>query len=114
MQPEGRKTDPQAWLLPRADFTTEDWSSVARAGPNGLLLVVVTLAWWGHHIQGAGQMEKFLVAVEDVLWVLTQIAGLPPPSLKSPAPDSSSSNRSKKQKAKRDLDPEIDRPKNKK
>ena len=110
MQPDGRKTDPQAWPLPRMDFTKEDWSSIARAGSTGLLLVVVALAWWGHYIQGAGQMEEFLVAVEDVLWVLTQIAG----SLPDLESISLKSTRNTKPKAKRDLDPEDDDPKNKK
>jgi hypothetical protein len=116
MQPEGRKTDPQAWPLPRMDFTTEDWSSVARAGSTGLLLVVIALAWWADHIQGAGQLEEFLVAVEDVSWVLSQIAGLPSPSLMLPDRQSISpkSSRSTKPKVKRDLNPKIDEPKNKK
>ena len=98
LQPDGRKTDPEAWPLPRSDFTTADWFSVACAGPTGLLLVVVALAWWGYYVQGEGQTEEFLIAVDDVLWALTQMASLPPP----------------KPKAKHDLDHEDDEPKNKK
>ena len=117
MQPEGRKSDPDVWPLPRMDLTTADWLSVARTGPTGLLLVIVSLAWWSHHVQGPGQMKEFLDAVEDVLWALTQIASLPPPQLPSLAPDSisSKSTRNTKLKGKRDLDSEVDNePKNKK
>ena len=98
LQPDGRKADPQAWPLPHGDFTATDWFSVARAGPTGLLLVVITLAWWGYYVMGEGQTEEFLVAVDDVLWALTQMASLPPP----------------KPKGKHDLDHEDDEPKNKK
>lgn len=98
LQPDGRKADPQAWSLPRCDLTAADWSSLAHVGPTGLLLVVVSLAWWGYYVKGEGQMEEFLVAVEDVLWALTQMAGSPPP----------------KPKAKHNLDHEDDEPKNKK
>ena len=116
LQPEGRKVDSQAWPLPRMDLMTADWLSVGRTGPTGIFLVIVVLAWWGHHTQGAGQMEEFLVAVEDVLWALTQIASLPPPPQSLPGPESisSKSNRNTKSKAKRDLDTEADEPRNKK
>jgi hypothetical protein len=116
MQPEGRKSDAEAWPFPRMDFTTADWMSVARAGPTGLLLVVVSLAWWGHHVQGEGQMEEFLVAVDDVLWALSQITSLQPPPHSLPAPESvsSRSSRNAKPKSKRDADPETDEQKNKK
>ena len=72
LQPDGRKADPQAWPLPRSDFTTADWSSVAHAGPTGLLLVIIALAWWGYYAMGEGQTKEFLLAVDDMLWVLTQ------------------------------------------
>ena len=115
MQPDGRKSDPQAWPFPRMDFTTADWLPVAHAGPTGLLLVVVSLAWWGHHVQGEGQMEEFLLAVDDVLWVLTQITSLTPPqSLPAPESVGSKSTRNMKPKPKRDLDLEAEEPKNKK
>lgn len=119
MQPEGRKSGPDLWPLPRMDFTTADWLSVARAGPTGLFLVIVALAWWGHHIQGDGQREEFLGAVDDVLWALTQIGSLPLPPLPLPSPDSISSKSTRlggtKPKGKRDLDSEVeDERKNKK
>jgi hypothetical protein len=116
MQPEGRTSDADVWPLPRMDSTTVDWSSVARTGPTGVFLVIVALAWWGYYLRGAGQMEEFLVAVEDVLWALTQIASLPPPSLPLMAPDSisSKSTQNTKPKGKRDLDAEnTDEQKNK-
>ena len=96
MQPDARKTDALAWPLPRIEFMSANSISVACTGPTGLLLVVVALAWWGLHVQGEGQTDEFLVAVDDVLWVLTQIAGLPKP------------------KVKRDTDHEDEEPKNKK
>jgi hypothetical protein len=115
MQPEGRKSDIDVWPLPRMDFTTADWLSVARTGPTGLILVIVALAWWGHHVQGAGQMEEFLVAVEDVLWALTQIASLLPSPQPLWVPDSVSSKSSRGTKVKRGLDSELpEEPKNKK
>lgn len=92
LQPDGRKADARAWPLPRSDLTIADWSSVAHAGPTGLLLVVIALAWWGYYALGEGQTKEFLLAVEDVLWVLTQIESLAPP----------------KAKTKRDLDHEDD------
>lgn len=114
MQPDGRKTDPQAWPLPRMDFTSADWFSVARSGPTGLLLVIVSLAWWGVHVQGEGQMEEFLVAVDDVLWALNQMITLHLPQ-SSPAPESVGlkSTRNTKPKAKRDLDQDDEEPNNK-
>jgi hypothetical protein len=114
MQPDGRKSDPQTWPFPRKEFVTADWSSVARAGSTGLILVIVTLAWWGHHVQGKGQIEEFIVAVEDVLWALMQIESLPLPPPTSEITNSKSA-RNKKAKAKRDLDAdEVDEPKTKK
>jgi hypothetical protein len=107
MQPEGRTADPDVWPLPRMDFTSADWSSLARTGPTGVFLVIVALSWWGHYVQGVGQMEEFLVAVEDVLWALTQMASLPPPlPLMAPDSISSKSTRNIKPKGKRDLDSE--------
>ena len=114
MQPDGRKSDAEAWPLPQMDLTSADWMSVARAGLTGLLLVVVSLAWWGHHVQGEGQMEEFLVAVDDVSWALTQITSLPPPPQSLPAPESVRSDRNTKPKSKREADPEFDEHKNKK
>ena len=97
LQPDGRKADPQAWPLPHSDFMTADWSSVACAGSTGLLLVVIALAWWGYYATGECQTKEFLLAVDDVLWVLTQMESLPPP----------------KANTKHDLDHEDDGPNNK-
>ncbi|KAF8156176.1 hypothetical protein K438DRAFT_1777599 [Mycena galopus ATCC 62051] len=62
---------------------TADWSRLAlRYGKNGLLQVMATLCWWGEsaakRVKRGVEPDKakeWLLAVEDVAWVLEQLLG---------------------------------------
>ncbi|KAL6298296.1 hypothetical protein BKA93DRAFT_703316, partial [Sparassis latifolia] len=67
---------PSTWAVgddgkPQQDWSAVVWDSLCITGPNGLLLVVVCLAWWGMVVVGkasADQENNWCAAVADVAW----------------------------------------------
>lgn len=54
-----------------------NWRKVNKAGPGGLVLVLLTLTWWKVACGGTSSIKWELV-VEDVAAVLQQLPALPP------------------------------------
>ena len=72
LQPDSRKESagnraPIRDALP-AD---ENWAQTYVGGPNGMLIVVLTLAWWSQKLGGKTDQKDLIVAVNDVEWVLS-------------------------------------------
>ncbi len=49
------------------------WERLERPGQNGLLLVLLALAWWGE-VASPTTKEDWLAAAKDVAWVVSQMA----------------------------------------
>jgi hypothetical protein len=66
----GWRTD-ETRVLPDA----ADWAALASGGPNGLFLVIMSLSWWARadKIQSNKVSDKFMLAVDEVHWVMTEI-----------------------------------------
>jgi len=109
MQPDWRqKASKTSWPLSRALSPDDrhDWNHLFRAGPNGLFLLMMSLAWWAESIAKSAvpQYHEFGIAVDDVLWVLSDIMlQLPTAQLlvKRSSPDTESDEPEAKPKAKR-------------
>jgi hypothetical protein len=70
LQPAGRRN---GVLVPFGIYDVEaDWSELRKSGPNGFVMAIIALTWWG--ISGAS--ETWFKAVTDVSRVLEVLAGL--------------------------------------
>jgi hypothetical protein len=70
MQPSWR--DPESPFTMPFEASAGSWSHLLCGGPNGLLLVILALAWWMRSSSGT---ESSLIqeAAIDVTWVLGQL-----------------------------------------
>ena len=50
-----------------------DWSSLAKGGPNGLYVVILSLGWWLFALHSTGPSADYLKAIEEVQWSLEQV-----------------------------------------
>lgn len=73
-QPADRPTDKAGW------YTTENgapatWSQLYVTGPNGLVLFLLSAAWWGAAVEGADSeaQQDWLDAVEDLSYVFAEV-----------------------------------------
>jgi hypothetical protein len=89
-QPAWRRS--KGWPLPREDEGTTNWVKVGIRGQNGLFLVVMSTTWWAYSIKSEEEWREFDEAVEDVEWVIGQVAhslkalqGLIPPTQPAPS-----------------------------
>jgi len=74
--PWRRKVIGSSWPPPRTAALKSDWTSLMKAGPNGLYLVMLTLSWWAWAIEKSTATvpyTEFDLAVADVEWVLSNI-----------------------------------------
>jgi len=72
MQPSWR--DPESPFDKRSDASAASWSHLLCGGPNGLLLVIMALAWWMKSSTQAGTNPASIEeAALDVTWVLAQL-----------------------------------------
>lgn len=56
-----------------------DWTTLAKPGDNGFLLVLYGLVWWGAHVHapvGEGNIIDWSRAVEDVKWALEKFSSV--------------------------------------
>ncbi|KAK7027826.1 hypothetical protein R3P38DRAFT_3190954 [Favolaschia claudopus] len=54
--------------------TQENWAALHNPGPNGVMTVMGSLLWWGKSAkQGKVDREPWAEAVEDLIWVLTEL-----------------------------------------
>jgi hypothetical protein len=67
LQPEWRQNVGREGGLPREEYQpSNDWACLQRSGRNGLLMVMIALAWWGQAKIG----NDWLAAVRDVKRVM--------------------------------------------
>ena len=72
MQPSWR--DPESPFDMRSDASAASWSHLLCGGPNGLLLVIMALAWWMKSSTQAGTNPSPIEeAALDVTWVVGQL-----------------------------------------
>lgn len=69
LQPDWRKKHRGSYTR---DVIGGDFDMLAIAGANGMLSVVATLSWWRSAASGKA-MEQWLMAVEDVEWVMDRL-----------------------------------------
>jgi hypothetical protein len=71
MQPSWREPD-SPFVIP-SEASAGSWSHLLCGGPNGLLLVILALAWWMKYSTGT---DTSLIedAAIDVTWVLDQLS----------------------------------------
>ena len=89
-QPSWRR---KAWPLPRDNEGTTNWMKIGARGRSGLLLVVLSTAWWAFSIKSNEEWVIFDEAVDDVEWVIGQVtdsskaleASTPAPAKPAPA-----------------------------
>lgn len=70
MQPSWR--DPDIPFVLPSEVTAGSWSNMLCGGPNGVLLVVLALAWWIKSTTGTDS-SMIKEAALDVTWVLGQL-----------------------------------------
>jgi len=107
MQPDCRQEKGKApWPPSKVLPPMNEWKRLTRAGPNGFFLIVLTLAWWADTIAKtlAPYYAEFKIAVDDVLWVLSEIIREPPVhqlSVKRARPESANKENDEKPRPKR-------------
>lgn len=62
-----------SWPLGRVVPGGENWDGVARGGANGLMVLIVALAWWFRALEDETSARELASMIEDVRWVLDEI-----------------------------------------
>ncbi|KAH8100446.1 hypothetical protein DFH11DRAFT_1505761 [Phellopilus nigrolimitatus] len=76
LQPAGCRCD-SAWPLPRDDSDAQtDWTILKKGGPNGIFIVLLTLAFWADGLQTSAEIDIYESAMADVTWVLKTMLDL--------------------------------------
>ena len=70
MQPSWR--DPKSPFDMPSEASAGSWSDLLCGGPNGLLLVILALAWWMKSSAGTN-LSPIKKAAMDITWVLAQL-----------------------------------------
>ena len=71
MQPTWRGGELLVKIMP----TDANWEPIFYGGTNGLFMAIIALSWWIHTMELNGQKDlKFLVAIDDVKWVLSKLS----------------------------------------
>lgn len=75
IQPRWRREGPtgSGMALVRRDVEDEAWLNVAKAGANGIVMVLVSLSWWFVAAKEDSDRQWCMDAIEDVAWVLKQL-----------------------------------------
>lgn len=71
IQPTTRKDWPPTYGTLPDGFTFDYFN---RGGPNGVFLVILCLSWWANALTPNQDHTNFGLVVNDVRWVLEQIA----------------------------------------
>lgn len=61
------------WPLARHAPPLEDWMSVAKGGPNGLLTFMMALGWWFEKLENEKEVAELASVIEDMRWVLHEL-----------------------------------------
>lgn len=76
LQPVERVSD--GGVLQRQVSEDIDWSFVAKSGPNGFFIFMMTLAWWAKSANTPALLAEFDSFIEDVNWVLSMVLKVMP------------------------------------
>jgi len=71
IQPTTRKQWPPVHISPPKMFSFDYFN---RGGPNGAFLVILCLGWWANALDVDKNVDDYTIVVNDVRWVLEQIA----------------------------------------
>lgn len=73
-QPADRPMGGAGWYTP-TNGSTASWMQLCVTGPNGLVLFLLTAAWWGAAVEDADAeaQQDWLDALEDMLYVFAQV-----------------------------------------
>ena len=71
IQPTARKNWPPVYDALPDDFSFDYFN---HGGPNGVFLMVLCLCWWANALDVGMDFTEFDLVVNDVYWVLSQIA----------------------------------------
>lgn len=89
IQPHFRQNGGELLPLPNVTQSESDgdpWVTLRKSGPNGLVIIILLLSWWGNHaISGTETEQQWRDTITDVQRVLQKITILP--SNKRLAPD---------------------------
>lgn len=81
LQPSWRVNaeDATTWPLPRIapPSSSDTWTSLNHAGPNGLFYVLLTLVWWSQDDSLSSDADDLALSIADVRWVMEQLAHNP-------------------------------------
>lgn len=75
IQPKGRQPFD-------TDSTVTNWAPLSNGGTSGIMLILLTLAWWGY---SDGMDSEWEGLAEDVAWVLEKMHGCEAPAAGSSA-----------------------------
>ena len=71
IQPTTRKQWPPTYGALPPDFSFDYFN---RGGPNGVFLMILCLGWWANALTANSDTTTYMLVVNDVSWVLTQLA----------------------------------------
>jgi hypothetical protein len=60
-------------MCPTDVSETREWPQTSIGGPNGFLIIVLTLAWWIRGLQDDWKDAALSWAVDDVFWALSEM-----------------------------------------
>lgn len=72
LQPPSREKDAKAQLCQQVG-ADETWDELRKGSVNGFYGIVCTLAWWMKSLKTDEDKESFSGALDDVMWVLTEM-----------------------------------------
>lgn len=70
LQPTGRAQDDNG-VLPAVEGL--DWTAISQPGKNGIFMVLVGLVLWRSKAKTAAEVGCWILAVNDVIWVLGRL-----------------------------------------
>ena len=73
IQPGWRKAPDGTLMCPTDVSETREWPQTSIGGPNGFLIIVLTLAWWIRGLQDDWKDAALSWAVDDVFWALSEM-----------------------------------------
>lgn len=71
IQPTTRNQWPPTYGALPSDFSFDYFN---RGGPNGVFLMVLCLGWWANALTTTTDTTDYMLVVNDVSWVLSQLA----------------------------------------
>lgn len=85
-QPRWRSTG--SWPFSMDNENSGSWEDFPARGPNGIFLAIMAISWWAQAVESTKDFMQFEEAVDDIHWVIQQLADVhsPPSASKKPQP----------------------------